>query len=90
MTSRRNKSESFKYGSLIKLQKKYIDILTQCIKKKQVKDVKYYKQFLSNSVFVYLGEIPQMSGHIICAGKDGKVYFGFHDDDFQELTEEEL
>lgn len=78
-----------RYGALIKLEQEYIDILRKCIDRKEVANTTYYEEFLSNSAFVYLGEVVQMPGHIICAGKNGKVYFGFHDDDFRELTDDE-
>ena len=87
-------TKPFKHGTLIKIRKWYRKYLTDDLalseKDRGYKmNEKYYKQFLSNEVFVYLGEIPQMSGHIICAGRDGKVYFGFHDDDFKRIPDDE-
>lgn len=46
--------------------------------------------FYSNEVFVYLGEIVNMPGHVIVAGRDGKVYFGYHPENFEEIPEEEM
>lgn len=81
----------FRYGALIKLTDEYRKIIENEIAKEHVKKPKFYKGFLSNESFVYLGEVAQMSGHIICAGVlDGKIYVGFHDDDFRELTDDEV
>jgi len=78
-----------RYGALITIKSWYIEYLSEYVSKNKVKDTKFYEEFLSNTTFVYLGEIAQMPGHIICAGKNGKVYFGFHAEDFRELTDEE-
>lgn len=45
--------------------------------------------FYSNEVFVYLGEVVNMPGHVIVAGRDGNIYFGYHDEDFEEVPEDE-
>lgn len=37
-----------------------------------------------------LGEIEYMPGHVAFATKDGKVYFGYHVENFRKLTEEEV
>lgn len=50
----------------------------------------FYTEFLTQEVFIYLGEIPNMPGHVVVAGRNGKVYFGFHDDEFEELSEDEV
>ena len=45
---------------------------------------------LEESVFVYLGEIPNMPGHCVLAGHNtGRVLSGFHIDHFVELSESE-
>lgn len=44
----------------------------------------------SNPQLIFLGEIPNMPGHCAVASKHGKVYFGYHTDDFVELTAEEV
>jgi len=45
--------------------------------------------FYSNEVFVYLGEMVNMPGHVIVAGRDGFVYFGYHPENFEEVPEDE-
>ena len=46
---------------------------------------------LDDSVFVYLGEIPNMPGHCVVAGhKTGRVLSGFHTDNFVELKDSEI
>lgn len=51
----------------------------------------YHKKypFKEDDVFVFLGEIKQMPGHCIVAGKDGRVIWGYHTENFVELTEDE-
>ena len=79
-----------RYGALIKITQEYRDILQKEIDLNNMKKPEFYKAFLANNAYVYLGEVVQMPGHIICAGEyDGRVYIGFHDDDFIELTDEE-
>ena len=50
----------------------------------------FYKQFLSNDSFVYLGELVNMKGHGIYAGRDGRVYWGFHPEDFEMVPEDDV
>ena len=46
---------------------------------------------MQEEVFIYFGEIPNMLGHCVVSGhKSGKVFSGYHIENFQELTEEEL
>lgn len=46
---------------------------------------------MQEDVFIYFGEIPNMLGHCVVSGhKSGRVFSGYHIDNFQELTEEEL
>jgi hypothetical protein len=46
---------------------------------------------LKETVFVYMGEIPNMRGHCVVYGRDTKeMYVGYHTDNFVELTEEEV
>lgn len=74
--------------ALIKLTDEHREILRDELK--NVNRPEFYEQFMSNESFVYIGEVVQMPGHIICAGvQDGKIYVGFHDDDFVELTDDE-
>jgi hypothetical protein len=49
----------------------------------------FYTEFLAQDIFIYLGEIPNMQGHVAVAGRNGKVYFGFHPEDFEEVAEDE-
>ena len=41
-----------------------------------------------DTVFVF-GDIEQMPGHCVIATKNGKVYWGYHTDNFCKLTEDE-
>jgi len=34
-----------------------------------------------------LGEIEDMPGHVAVVDKNGKVIWGYHDDNFRELTD---
>jgi hypothetical protein len=34
---------------------------------------------------IYLGEIPNMRGHCIVADKTGKVFYGYHIENFEEV-----
>jgi len=38
---------------------------------------------------LFLGEIPNMPNHCAVADKTGKVYFGWHTENFTEIPEEE-
>jgi len=56
-------------------------------------DTKYHSQypFSREDRFVYLGDIPQMPFHCIVARvSDGRVFSGFHTENFIPLTEEEV
>jgi len=39
---------------------------------------------------IYLGEIPNMKGHIVFIGDDGKIYWGYHPENFRKAKEEEI
>jgi len=39
---------------------------------------------------LFLGEVVQMPGHCIVVDKAGKVYWGWHTDNFREPTEDEI
>ena len=39
---------------------------------------------------LYLGEIEQMPGHCIIVNKAGRVFWGWHTDNFRNPTEDEL
>lgn len=46
--------------------------------------------FKKDKILVFLGEIPNMPGHGIVAEYDsGKMFFGYHTDNFVEIPEEE-
>ncbi|RKZ78055.1 MAG: hypothetical protein DRQ35_06580 [Gammaproteobacteria bacterium] len=40
--------------------------------------------------YIYMGEIPNMGGHCIVMDDDGKMYVGYHTDNFVELTDDEM
>jgi hypothetical protein len=47
--------------------------------------------FTTNDIYIFLGEIPNMLGHcVVCDYKTGKIFGGYHTDNFIELTEEEI
>lgn len=45
--------------------------------------------FHEGDIVLYLGEIPNMQGHIAFAGKDGKVYFGYHFENLHIIPDDE-
>lgn len=48
------------------------------------------KSLLQESNFIFLGEIPNMPGHVVVAGmKSGKVFAGWHPEMFEQLSDEE-
>lgn len=50
----------------------------------------YLKTFKKNDTLCFFGEIPNMPGHCIVSNiKTGKFYFGYHTENFIELTEDE-
>lgn len=55
-------------------------------------DYEYPKTgFYAEEVYVYLGEIVNMPGHGIFVGRrTQKVYFGYHIEDFEEISDEEV
>lgn len=47
--------------------------------------------FNSDDIYVYLGDIKQMPEHCIVVDlKTGKIYCGYHTENFIELTEDEV
>ena len=52
----------------------------------------YHTQYPFNEThtYLYLGEIQNMPGHCSVANKEGRVYWGYHTDNFIELTEDEV
>ena len=53
-------------------------------------DHDYYRDFLDETHFVYMGEIANMPGHGVFLGASGKSYIAFHPEDFEELSEDEI
>ncbi len=46
--------------------------------------------FRRSRSYIFLGEIPNMRGHCVVAEQDsGRIYAGYHTEQFVELTEEE-
>ena len=46
--------------------------------------------FTADGVYVFLGEIPNMRGHCVVADhRTGKLYSGYHTENFVELPEDE-
>lgn len=44
---------------------------------------------MKEKAFIYFGEIPNMSGHCVVSGHEsGRVFSGFHIENFQEIIEE--
>ena len=46
--------------------------------------------FKNNETVFIFGEINLMPHHCVLANKDGKVFFGYHTENFIPLTEEEI
>ena len=53
----------------------------------------YHKRypFRRKAVYIFIGEIPNMRDHCIVAdAKTGKLYSGYHTEDFVEVPKDEL
>ena len=73
--------ENIKPLSIVKLEDWYIDHLKK----------KFLIIFTCYTSFIYLGEIPNLPGHCVIAGiTTGKIYSGYHIENFRVATEEEL
>lgn len=47
--------------------------------------------FRRGIVYIFVGEIPNMPGHCVVVNrKTGKIYSGYHIENFVELEEDEL
>jgi hypothetical protein len=46
--------------------------------------------FKKGQSYLFLGEITNMPGHCALADKFGHIHFGYHTDNFVELTEDEV
>ena len=40
--------------------------------------------------FIYFGEIPNMPGHGVVFGESGRMYSGYHPENFELIPEEEV
>jgi len=49
----------------------------------------HYYPFKKEKAYLFLGEIVNMPGHCAVVGDNETVRFGYHTDNFIELTEEE-
>jgi len=68
--------------SLVKVLQWYLDFL----KEKNIQDCPLSQE----KTFIFLGEMPNMRGHCVVVGqKTGKVFCGYHIENFIELTEDE-
>lgn len=77
--------------SRVKLTASYRDILNDYVlKHATLVDETFYQSFLRENHFIFLGEIPNQPGHCVLLGKSGRMYDGFHTDDFEELSEDEV
>jgi len=73
--------EKIEFLSLVMLKDWYIEELEKI----------NYKPFKNDTMFIYLGEIPNMPGHCVVIGHgSGKVYSGYHIENFRIPTEEEI
>lgn len=49
------------------------------------------KDMVLNGPYIFLGEIPNMPEHcVVVSFKTGRVFCGYHTDDFHELSEDEV
>lgn len=46
-------------------------------------------EFKEGDVCLYLGEIPNMLAHVAVATRDGKVKWGYHEDNFRVIPEDD-
>ena len=76
--------------SRVKITKSYRDILDGFIANANPIGYELYTAFLAENHFIFLGEIPNQEGHCVLLGKSGRLYDGFHNEDFEELNEDEV
>jgi cell division protein FtsX len=58
--------------------------------REEVNNRNFYK-FDNDNFFIYLGEIPNMLGHCVVVGyESGKIYSGYHIENFRLPTENEF
>ena len=46
--------------------------------------------FKNNEILLFLGEIKQMKGHCIIVNGAGKVFWGYHTNNFVEPNDDEI
>jgi hypothetical protein len=46
--------------------------------------------FKNGETLLYLGDIEQMSGHCAVVNKEGRVFWGYHTDNFRALDGDEV
>ncbi len=54
------------------------------------KEYRGLSPFSSKHRYIFLGEIPNMQGHCIVMDDTGKMYTGYHNENFVELTDDDL
>lgn len=59
-----------------------------------VRLAEFYKAYatanmLGERYFIYFGEIPNMPGHCVVFGESGRMYSGYHPENFLVIPEEE-
>ncbi len=76
-----DKKDDIKFLSIVMLKDWYIEVL------KKHND----NSFSKDNWFIYLGEIPNMKGHCVIIGyESGKIYSGYHIENFRLPTEDEF
>jgi hypothetical protein len=61
----------------------------QLVKFQIDRDEEYYP-FKNGEHLLFLGEIIEMIGHCVIVNRDGKVFWGYHTDNFVALTDDEI
>lgn len=70
-----------------KIRKFYESLIKASPKSKSLGTIKL---ILSESVFIFMGEIPNMPGHVVVAGMStGRIFAGYHPENFEQLSDEE-
>ena len=73
--------KKIKFLTIVVLKDWYIEEL------KKINDHRFDK----DNFFLYFGEIPNMKGHcVVCGHESGKIYSGYHIENFRVATEEEV
>lgn len=78
--------------ALVKLTPEYRDDFSKTHKIHSLPRDKYeyYTSFYKEENLIFVGEIVNMPGHGIFIGASGKIYSGFHLDNFIELSDDEV